>query len=332
MALFGKKDKSKQTKLFFATDVHGGDSTFRKCVNAGVSYGVNIVILGGDIAGKMLVPVLDLGGGHWRATVQSLDHTLSSEDEVADFQKRVAKLGYYSKVVAPDEYEELSAHPEKVDQLYHQLAAERLSAWIDFAEQRLKGTGVRMYLTGGNDDSTDILEVIRREARENIIACEDEVVSLDDDGHTMLSLGLSNPTPWHTPREASEEVLAEHIEKMVAGISDFERVVFNLHAPPIDSTLDTCPKLDWSQDPPSVVTSGGTPVLYGAGSTAVRQAIEKYQPLLSLHGHIHETRAYVRIGRTMAVNPGSEYGEGVLRGCIVTMSGDKVDNVQMTAG
>lgn len=334
MGLFSKKDKGKTTKLFFVTDVHGSETTFRKFVSAGTFYHVDVLILGGDIAGKMVVPILDLGDGHWRATVQSITHELASHEEVAEFQKRVAKLGYYSAVVAPDEYDQLSARPEQVDALYQRLAAERLAAWVDLAEEHLEGSGIKMYITGGNDDSVDVLAAISREARSNVVPCEDKVIELDDDGHIMLSLGLSNPTPWKTPREVSEEELAEHIEAMVsnAKIDDFSRVVFNLHAPPIDSTLDTCPKLDWNTDPPSMITSGGTPVMYGAGSMAVRVAIEKYQPLLSLHGHIHESRSETKIGRTVAVNPGSEYGEGLLRGAIITLAGDTVVNVQLTSG
>ena len=56
------------------------------------------------------------------------------------------------------------------------------------------------------------------------------------------------------------------------------------------------------------------------GSIAVRAAIEKYQPLLGLHGHIHESRSAQKIGRTLCINPGSEYGEGVLRGILLELS------------
>jgi Icc-related predicted phosphoesterase len=68
------------------------------------------------------------------------------------------------------------------------------------------------------------------------------------------------------------------------------------------------------------------------GSTAVRAAIEEHQPLLSLHGHIHESGGAVRIGRTLAINAGSEYGEGVLRGVLVTVGGGKVLRYQATTG
>lgn len=331
MALFGKKAQGSATKLFFVTDVHGSETTFRKFVNAGKFYGVNVLVLGGDIAGKMVVPILDLGGGKYRATIQSITHELEGSDAVAEFEKRAAKLGSYTVVVTPDEYEALSADASKVDALYHKLATERLMRWIDFAEERLAGTGIRCHIGGGNDDAPDILEPLVSHEGESVIDCEHKHIMIDDE-HLMLSTGLSNPTPWHTPREVDDEELTARIAEIVEGVDDFSRVVFNFHAPPRDSTLDTAAELDWSTDPPKVVTSGGTPVMYGAGSAAVRSAIEKYQPLLGLHGHIHESRGQTKIGRTVAINPGSEYGEGLLRGAIVTLQGDRVENVQLTSG
>jgi Icc-related predicted phosphoesterase len=165
----------------------------------------------------------------------------------------------------------------------------------------------------------------------SFVGCEGRIVPLDD-GHEMVSMPYVNPTPWHTPREAEEERLAEMIEEQIAGLADPSRAVFNFHAPPIDSTLDTCPVLDASTDPPSQVVRGGQPVLYGAGSTAIRQAVQDHQPLLGLHGHIHESQSAAQIGRTRCINPGSEYGEGVLRGCLITLADGRVKGFQMTAG
>jgi hypothetical protein len=165
----------------------------------------------------------------------------------------------------------------------------------------------------------------------SFVGCEGRIVPLDDE-HSMISLPFVNPTPWHTPREAPEERLADMIEETVAGLPDMSRAVFNFHAPPVDSTLDTCPMLDASTDPPSQIVRGGQPVLYGAGSTAVRRALEAHQPLLGLHGHIHESQSAARIGRTQCINPGSEYGEGVLRGCLITLAEGRVRGFQMTAG
>ena len=153
-----------------------------------------------------------------------------------------------------------------------------------------------------------------------------------DDEHVMVSMPYVNPTPWRTPREAPEPELAERIEAIAGDLPDHGKVIFNFHAPPIASTLDTCPQLDWTTDPPSQIASAGQPVLYGAGSSSVRAAIERYQPMLGLHGHIHESQAAAKLGRTLCVNPGSEYGEGVLRGCLITIADGQVKSYQMTAG
>jgi uncharacterized protein len=331
MPFWSKGSSSRKFKLFFATDVHGSEPTFRKFIIAGKFYNVDVLVLGGDITGKMIIPIITLGKNAFRATLQSQTHQLT-QDDLPEFMNRLAKLGFYSSQMSEQEYAKLAGDPEKINQLYLEKANERLANWIKWAEEKLGGNKLKCFITGGNDDALEVVETLNREAVGNVIACEEKLVSVSDDGHTMVSLGYSNPTPWKTPREIAEDEIARHIENAFKGVDSCERVIFNMHVPPVDSTLDTCPALDTSTDPPTVLTSGGEPVWFGAGSKAVREAIEKYQPLLSLHGHIHESRNVARIGRTTAVNPGSEYGEGVLRGIIVTIDGDKVVSTQMTSG
>ena len=240
-------------------------------------------------------------------------------------------LGFYARIMPEDEFKFLQENPVQVEELFLQLARERLVAWIDLIETRLKGTGIRCFVTGGNDDDPKVLDVLKRQATEALVACEGEVVQMDDD-HSMVSVGYSNPTPWKTPREVPDEKLAEFIQEMVSRVKDYERCIFNFHVPPLNSTLDTCPKLDWSTDPPTPIMMGGQIVMDGAGSQAVRKAIETCQPMLALHGHIHESSGVIKIGRTTCINPGSEYGEGILRGCLVTFSDGKVEGFQMTSG
>ena len=331
MPFWSKRSQARRFRLFFATDVHGSEPTFRKFVNAGKFYGVDTVILGGDITGKVLIPLIGLGNNSYRATLQGRVYNLH-KDDLPEFASRLAKLGFYSSEMSEREYTELAGNPDQVNRLYLEKANERLVAWIRWAEEKLAGSNLRCYVTGGNDDPKEVVDTLNREAGERVIACEEKLVNLNDEGHTMVSLGYSNPTPWKTPREIEESELARHIEAAFQGVEDRTKVIFNMHAPPVDSTLDTCPQLDVSTDPPTVITSGGEPVLFGAGSQAVRDAIERYQPLLSLHGHIHESRNVTKIGRTTAVNPGSEYGEGVLRGVIVSLIGDTVESTQMTSG
>lgn len=330
MAFLGKKGK-KLTRLFFATDIHGSERTYRKFINAGKFYEANVIVMGGDISGKLMIPIIREGNGRHRATLQGSVHQLESDEQLKELQDRIGLLGFYSRIMSEDEYEHLASKPDEVSKLFHQLAKERLEAWVELAETRLKGTGIRCFVTGGNDDDPEVLEAIQGAGRESFFACEGQVVAIDE-FHTMASVGFSNPTPWKTPREIPDEKLGEIIEGMCAQVKDFSHCVFNFHVPPLDSTLDSCPKLDWNTDPPTPIVSGGQMVFAGAGSQAVRDAIQKHQPLLGLHGHIHESQGVAKIGRTTCINPGSEYGEGVLRGCLVTLSDGAVEGYQMTSG
>jgi Icc-related predicted phosphoesterase len=331
MSFFSKKNKKKPTRLFFATDLHGSERTYRKFINAGKFYEVNVLVMGGDIQGKLLIPIIKESNGHYRATLQGRVEHLATEEELTNLKARLDTLGFYHKIMEEDEFRTLSADSKSVDELFHDLARQKLVAWVELAESRLNGTGIKCFVTGGNDDEWDVLKVIKKEDAKSFIACENEIVHVDED-HTMISVGISTPTPWKTPREVSEEELARMIEEMASKVPDMHKAIFNFHDPPKDSTLDTCPMLDWDKDPPEQIIQGGQPVMHGAGSRSVRDAIEKYKPMLGLHGHIHESQSVAKIGRTTCVNPGSEYGEGVLRGCLVTFVDGEVMGFQMTSG
>jgi Icc-related predicted phosphoesterase len=331
MPLFGKKDRKKATRLYFATDLHGSERTYRKFINAGKFYNVDILVMGGDIQGKLLIPIIKEINGQYRATVQGRVEHLSTEEELIALKGRLDILGFYYQIMEEDEFRALSADPKSVDKLFHELAYRRLVTWVDLAEERLKGTGIKCFVTGGNDDEWDVLSALKREGATSFFACENEMVYVDDE-HTMISVGLSTPTPWKTPREVTDTELGKMIEEMALKVPDMKKAIFNFHDPPKDSTLDTCPMLDWTKDPPEQIQQAGQPVLYGAGSQSVRDAIEKYQPMLGLHGHIHESQSVAKLGRTTCINPGSEYGEGVLRGCLVTFADGQVEGYQMTSG
>ena len=329
MRLFGKGQRG--TKLFYATDVHGSERTWKKFLNAAKFYGADALVMGGDVMGKLAIPIIREAGGTHRATIHGRVERVDSDAGVAGLRGRIGDLGFYDVVMDEDEYRVTQADPAAVEQLFVHLATERLARWIDLAETRLAGTGIKVYATGGNDDLTEVMATMDRTDTQAFVACEDRAVPIDD-VHVMISMPYVNPTPWHTPREADEPELAERIERMAGQFGDHRRVIFNFHAPPKDSTLDTCPMLDAATDPPSQIVRGGQPVLYGAGSTAIRESIERHQPMLGLHEHIHESQAAARLGQTVCINPGSEYGEGILRGCLITIADGKVTGYQMTAG
>jgi Icc-related predicted phosphoesterase len=331
MRFLGRASGSKPTTVFYATDVHGSERTWRKFLNAAAFYKADVLVMGGDVMGKLAIPVIRETGGTYRATIHGRVERLETDAEVAATRSRIADLGFYDTVVDEDEYRAIRSDEAAVEGLWQRLAGERLERWIAMAEERLGPAGIRCYVSGGNDDLTEVMTSLPASGTRSFVGCEGRVVPLADDLH-MISLPYVNPTPWHTPREAPEERLAEMIEESVAGLPDISRAIFNFHAPPLESTLDTCPMLDASTDPPSQVSRGGQPVMHGAGSTAVRAALERHQPLLGLHGHIHESQSAARMGRTLCINPGSEYGEGVLRGCLITIADGAVKGYQMTTG
>jgi Icc-related predicted phosphoesterase len=331
MPPFGKKGAEKTTRMFYATDVHGSERTYRKFLNAGKFYDAQVLVLGGDIIGKLAVPIIDEGRGHYRATLQGNTEHFDSDDGLKGLIERLGLLGFYHKIMTEEEFRALAADQAAVDALFHTLARQRLEAWIELASTRLGGTGIHCFVTGGNDDYPNVLEVMKTSKSEVFIDCEGAVVNLDDD-HTMISVGNSTPTPWKTPREMPDEELGQIIDGMVAKVSDLHCCVFNFHDPPFDSTLDTCPELDWTTDPPTPVVKAGQIVMHGAGSKSVRKAVETHQPMLGLHGHIHESSGAVKIGRTLCINPGSEYGEGILRGALITLSSGEIKAYQLTSG
>jgi Icc-related predicted phosphoesterase len=331
MAFFKKKDEAKHSRLFFATDLHGSERTFRKFVNCAKFYKVDHIIMGGDIMGKFLVPIVHEHDSHYRMTLQGTIESIEGADALAAVKERVETLGFYHITVEEDELHAMQANQGEIDAAFHRLARERIERWIALADERLAGTSVKWYVTGGNDDPPDVLTVFDEMDSEHVVNCEGRVVMVDD-LFPMANCGYSNPTPWATPREVDEDSLEAILEEAVQGVDDFTSAIFNLHVPPYDCTLDDCPKLDWSTDPPSPVVVGGVAQSAPAGSTAVRKIIEKYKPLLALTGHIHESRGLVNLGRTTVINPGSEYGEGIIKGCIITLAPGKLVGYQMTAG
>lgn len=313
-------------KIFFATDLHGSEKCFLKFLNAAKFYIADILIMGGDITGKMLIPVIKQQNGKYHATFLGSKHTISKESELEDLERRIRFAGYYPYLTDVDEMQRLQEDEEKVHSIFVQVMLSTVKRWVDLAEERLKTTGTKIYITGGNDDLSEIEDIIGKSSY--IIDPEDKIVRIGEK-YEMISTGWSNPTPWKTPRECSEEELWQKIEKMANQVSDARRAIFNLHVPPIDSGLDTCPKLDENLKP---VIAGGEMVMTGGGSSAVRRALETYQPLLGLHGHIHESKGFVKIGQTLCFNPGSEYSEGILRGALIELENDTVKNFLLTQG
>lgn len=315
------------TRIFFTSDVHGSEVCFLKFLNAAKFYQAQVLILGGDITGKMIVPIVQQEDGTYLSEFLGAPLVIKNNEERDDLVKKIRNSGFYPYQTAPDEMKKLSEDKTLRDELFSIVMVDGVRRWVQIAEQRLKGTDVKCYISPGNDDRFDIDAVLK--ASSVVLYPEEEVVWVDSN-HEMITTAWTNPTPWKSPRETSEEELAKKVAQMTSKVERMENCIFNLHCPPYNTQLDVAPELDATLKP--IVNSGGGINMIHVGSLAVREAIEKHKPLLGIHGHIHESRGFAKIGRTLCINPGSEYGEGILRGAIINLDDKGIKSHLLTQG
>jgi len=312
------------TTIFFATDVHGSDICWKKFISAGKFYKAEVLILGGDMTGKAIVPIIHQGGETWKAVLLQQDFMLNGLAEVDDMAQKITSRGYYPYRTTPDEIGELGAHPDHIDKIFASEVLKRAEQWLTYADEKLAGTGIRCYVSPGNDDMFELDDLVR--ASKLVQLVEGTVVQLDAN-HEMISSGWSNVTPWRTYREESEEKLQARFDAMLTKLKNPRQSVFNIHVPPYGSCLDEAPELTADMKPKDAGRS-----LVPVGSHAVRKIIDQYQPLLGLFGHVHEGKGAVRQGKTLCINPGSMYEQGRLLGALVNLDRDKVKNYILTTG
>lgn len=312
-------------RLFFATDIHGSDICFRKFINAAKFYKAEVLILGGDITGKMIMPLLRDGADAYTFKWHGTEHRVSGS-ELAEAEKKLRDAGYYPAHLSQEEVQALTSDQALVEKLFVKLACEGINRWMDLAEERLRGSDVECYISPGNDDPLAIDPILSRGGL--VINPEEQVVKLRGEWE-MISFGTTNFTPWNSPRELNEEQLEARIDALAKQVKNQGKAIYNIHVPPYNTALDKAPALDSSLKP---IIMPGAVQLKPVGSTAVTAVIKRYQPLLALHGHVHESRGSTKLGRTLCINPGSEYGEGVLRGALVQIGKKGVEDFLLTSG
>jgi len=303
-------------KIFFASDIHGSERCWVKFLRAAEFYNVDVLIMGGDLTGKLIVPIIERNDGSYTCSIFGKDYVLRSRKEIEEMEEKIRFSGYYPYVTTEAEVEELQADDRKVDKLFDKLMVESVKRWMDMAEERVKDD-VMVVVSPGNDDRFVIDDVIKSSKR--VIYPEERVVYIDE--HPMISCCWVNPTPWNSPRETSEEELEKRLRREFDRVGDYEKLICNFHAPPYKSGLDLAPKLDKKM---RVKYFMGKPQFSPVGSKAVLKVIKEFEPMLGLHGHIHESTGEKHFGRTLCINPGSEYGEGILKGYIIEVKNGEV--------
>jgi Icc-related predicted phosphoesterase len=323
--MFRRRQNQSLTRLFYAGDVHGSRVCWKKFINAAAHYPADALIMGGDLTGKGLVPIVREGDGSYSARVIGEQRVARTAEELDQMQLAITTNGMYPLIVDQDEARRLTEDGAWREEEMEKAVLDELRLWVEFADERLRGSEAVAYVIPGNDDPWSIDAVLA--SGTSVVACDESIQRIGS--HEMISLGYSNRTPWKTPRELDEEEIYARLKRLADQLETPRRAIFNIHVPPYESSLDTAFEVD---DDLRYVMKGGRPHEVATGSPAVRQIIEETQPLLSLHGHIHESKGVTRIGRTVAINPGSDYGSGHLDGCLVHLAPDRVVNRYLVSG
>ncbi len=310
----------KLIRVLFISDVHGSTPVFTKALGAAAAYKAQILVHGGDIIGKYITPFFHTDGSV-QVEIMGAQRLLKNIEEIKAAETEVSRIGSYAYHTTQEQWKELRAKPEAMTDVFFKLANERLGSWVRLAEDKLKPLGIKLFLNIGNDDFQDLGKTI--DASTYVVYPNDKVLLLDED-HEMLSLGNTNITPWNCEGDLEEPVLERMLDALAAKVQHPERALFNLHCPPVDTKLDVAPLLDPQLRP--VYLPGGEPHMVHVGCKAVRALIQRLQPMAGLHGHIHASRGYEKIGRTMCFNPGSEYTIGMLSSLLLNLSRDKVES------
>jgi Icc-related predicted phosphoesterase len=320
------KQRSKSFDLYYASDVHGSEQCWRKFLGAGRFYDVSALIMGGDLTGKAIVPIVRGAQGELTAMFMGERRTARSDEGNAELINAIRYNGMYPWLTTQEELDRHKGSEELRDKLFEEVMLDELRRWIDLADERMATYGIDVFVMAGNDDPWACDRVL--ESASHVQACDDRVVQVGP--HEMISCCYANPTPWDSPRELDEDALFERIDKLAQQLERPSTAIFNLHVPPHGSGLDNAIEVD--RETLTYVYNAGVPNEMPVGSRAVREIIEKYQPALSLHGHIHESRGEARIGRTLALNSGSEYNSGRIHGVVVKLDGDRVAQHQFVVG
>jgi len=324
--MLGKAPKGKMTRILYGSDFHGSEAVFRKFLSAGLQYEASALIVGGDVTGKAMVPIIHQGGGRYSGSVFGRKEEATTPEGLEKVKRIVNNVGFYPLVIEKQEAEALESDPQRMARRFEAEMCQRVREWLTLAREKLAPRSIQLYFMPGNDDYAVI---------DQVIAEFPEVRNPDmrrfqlAEEYELVGNANSNMTPWACPRDLPEEELEKKLAEVERLIRNPERTIAVLHVPPYESGLDTCPELDSNL---KIVTQGGQVVMKAAGSPAVKAFLQRVSPMLSLHGHIHESAGHVRIGRTLAINAGSEYAEGILKAAIINLENGSLKGHLLVSG
>ncbi|MHB1908008.1 MAG: metallophosphoesterase family protein [Nitrososphaerales archaeon] len=306
------------TRFLFASDIHSSETVWRKILGYAKSSDLDVVI-GGDLCSSDLDIrfAIDEGSQRFKLGEESGGKIVNRDGLVA-FQDRTRSKGSYCALVTRREYTELKHNKPKMEKLFKDVAVRELEKSFAEAESKLSRSGRKIYLLCGNDDYQEAADFVANYKSKVIVPFEDRFVELGSSHELLIGLGQSNPDPsgiLHFPRQREEYEIMQVLRKISKGV-EMSKTILVTHPPPHGTKLD-------------VIDSGEH-----IGSTSVRQFIEEFEPIIGLHGHIHESPGtdYL-VGRKSGseipvINPGSEYEKGILNGIVVEIEHGKLVRVE----
>lgn len=313
--------------LFYAGDVHGSERCFLRFVNAARFYGVRTLVLGGDITGKVLVPIVRQGLT-WRCEFLGRQECLRTEAEVAKMERRIRMSGQYPYVCDVDDFQRLMADEGYRRHVFERVMRAAVERWLELAEERLEGAGVRCCIMPGNDDGFFVDEALEGS---RVVVNHDGCAVWLDDRFQMLGCSWSNPTPWRSPREEPPGGGAGAAPRPGRGHGRGAA-----RAP--EPQLPRAPARERARPGPRAARGPlrlprGRRAPDGAGREHGRPPAHREDAAGAVAARARARVAGDRQAEaSLCVNPGSDYAGGVLKGCLVTLRPGQVLGFQLVEG
>jgi len=228
-------------RIFFVSDLHGSEVCFRKFLNSAPIYRPDLLVYGGDIMGKLLQPVFRQDDGRFRWYPAGGRVEEFSADQLPQVERRIADQGRYSLVTTPPEWQRRQADREGLEKFCREIGKERVRGWLRLVEERLLPKKIPIVMNVGNDDTDGVLEILRHEAPTNLLVPEGQVVRCGP--YEIYGCGYANMTPWHCPRDLEEPDLGQFLQRTSTEIDTPGRTILDIHAPPVNTSLDLAPEL-----------------------------------------------------------------------------------------
>jgi hypothetical protein len=131
--------------IYYASDVHGSEVCWRKFLGAARFYGVDALVMGGDLTGKAVVPIAQ-DDGRYTALFLGQERTAQSAEELAELVDAVRYNGMYPWVATAGEIDEAANDDARRAALFDKVMLDELRRWIELADEKMSGRGVGIYV------------------------------------------------------------------------------------------------------------------------------------------------------------------------------------------